>query len=119
MTMPDERFRAIRWGGELLQQMQDDRFVPARMRDRAKAIAQHYPSDAALRGALERVPTVMPENWLNAIENARALFDDLAASLVGGAETKRKLLYTMRHYPLRGETGQWSWQESWPWLQPD
>lgn len=94
VTMPDERFRAIRLGGELLKQMQDDPSVPASMRDRAKEIAQDYPSDAALREAIERGPAGVSETWVNAIENAGALFRDLRFSPAGSAETRHQLRYT-------------------------
>jgi hypothetical protein len=122
VTMPHERFRAIRWGGELLQQMQDDRSVLAGMRERANEIAEHYPSDAALREAFEREPTVVPEIWINAIESAGALFQHLRFSPAGNAETRHQMRCAMRHFPLPGSATHWYMHRDWqlgPWLQPD
>lgn len=120
--MPNERFRAICLGGSLLRQMQVDASVPAGVHARAKEIVQHYPSDVALREFLERDRTVvLPESWANAIEDARVLFQELRESNGGNAETKHQLLYTMRHYPLRGEAARLKGREAGPgpWLEPD
>lgn len=45
MTMPDERARALRWAGELLNELQSNPAVPQDIRSRARTILRHYPSD--------------------------------------------------------------------------
>lgn len=48
MTLPDERFRALKQGKKLLEELCDPGKtprVPSIVRDRARGVLRHYPSD--------------------------------------------------------------------------
>lgn len=125
MTLPHERFRAIRWGGELLQAMQSDDTVSAELKSMAKAIAVNYPSDATLRDHLAREEADYPNIWLVAIDDAEQLFQKLRFSPdQGTAETRTHLRYAQRHFPLPGEAksrGRFRPEDSLlgAWITPD
>ena len=53
MTLPDERFRALKQGKKLLEELCDPGKtprVPSLIRDRARAALRHYPADFDLDG---------------------------------------------------------------------
>lgn len=48
MTLPDERYRALKQGKKLLEELCDPGKtprVPSIVRDRARAVLRHYPSE--------------------------------------------------------------------------
>jgi hypothetical protein len=48
MTLPDERFRALKQGKKLLEELCDPGKtprVPSTVRDRARSVLRHYPND--------------------------------------------------------------------------
>jgi hypothetical protein len=48
MTLPDERFRALKQGKKLLEELADPGKtprVPSIIRERARGVLRHYPSD--------------------------------------------------------------------------
>lgn len=48
MTLPDERFRALKQGKKLLEELCDPGKtprVPSIVRDRARSVLRHYPND--------------------------------------------------------------------------
>jgi hypothetical protein len=57
MTLPDERYRAVKYAGEFLSRLAGGEYprVPKAVRDEARSILRHYPStwdmDRASRGA--------------------------------------------------------------------
>lgn len=55
MTTPEERTRALRLAGELLQDLQKRLEVPADIRVRALGVLRHYPEEWQLR--------MMVEDW--------------------------------------------------------
>ncbi len=55
MTTPEERTRALRLAGELLQDLQKRLEVPADIRVRALGVLRHYPEEWQLR--------MMAEDW--------------------------------------------------------
>jgi hypothetical protein len=60
MTLPDERFRALKQGRKLLEELCDPGKtprVPSIIRDRARGALRHYPSDYEL----ERIADTSPE----------------------------------------------------------
>lgn len=60
MTMPDERYRAIKQGKKLLEELCDPGKtprVPATVRERARSVLRHYPTD----WDLERIALGAPE----------------------------------------------------------
>ena len=60
MTTPEDRFRALKQSRKLLEELCDPGKtprVPSIIRDRARGILRHYPSDYEL----ERLATTSPE----------------------------------------------------------
>lgn len=45
MTTPDERTRALRQAGELLQELQERQDLPQEIRIRLKGVLRHYPQE--------------------------------------------------------------------------
>jgi len=59
MTLPDERYRAIKYGKKLLEELCDPGKtprVPSIVRDRARSALRHYPSDYELERIAESCP---------------------------------------------------------------
>ncbi len=64
MTLPDERYRAVRMGTELLLDLCDSRKtprIPREIRLRAAAVLRHYPTKLDLDRAAESAPEVFVE----------------------------------------------------------
>ncbi len=60
MTLPDERFRALKQGKKLLEELCDPGKtprVPSIVRERARGVLRHYPNDYEL----ERIADSCPE----------------------------------------------------------
>ncbi len=55
MTTPDERTRALRHAGELLQELQKREDLPQDLRNRLNGVLRHYPEEWQLR--------LMAEGW--------------------------------------------------------
>lgn len=61
MTLPDERYRAVQWARNFLMDLCDPRKtkgVPRTVRDQARSILRHYPSDWDMDRASEAAPAV-------------------------------------------------------------
>jgi hypothetical protein len=59
MTLPDERYRALKQGKKLLEELCDPGRtprVPSLVRDRARGALRHYPSDYELERMAEKCP---------------------------------------------------------------
>jgi hypothetical protein len=62
MTLPDERYRAIKQGKKLLEELCDPGKtprVPSIVRDRARAALRHYPQDYELDSIAEQCPDLL------------------------------------------------------------
>ena len=60
MTLPDERYRALKQGKKLLEELCDPGRtprVPSLVRDRARGVLRHFPSDFEL----DRIADTCPE----------------------------------------------------------
>lgn len=99
MTMPDERLRALGWGGELLEKIASDNVVPATMIAAAKRIALTYPTSQALEDRLRSGAAGLPPEWTTALLDALELFDEMRGGALGSARTRGYLMYTLRHFP--------------------
>ena len=67
MTLPDERYRAIKQGKKLLEELCDPGKtprVPSLIRDRARAALRHYPQDWALESIAEKCPDMLDKQPL-------------------------------------------------------
>src|SRR6516225_764827 len=102
MTMPHERFRSIGWGCELLAALQRDPGVPRELQQAAARLQATYPTSHKLIELLQNPGREFPAAAGQAIEDARVLFEQAQQLGVGSDETRRHLLFTMRHFPLRG-----------------
>lgn len=61
MTLPDERYRAVKWAEQFLQDLMDPAKtprVPKTVRQQARSILRHYPSTWDLDRAAEHAPSV-------------------------------------------------------------
>ena len=64
MTLPDERYRAVRWAREFMYELMDPKKtpgVPKRIRDTARSVLRHYPSDYDMNRTAEFAPDVFQE----------------------------------------------------------
>jgi hypothetical protein len=64
MTLPDERYRAVKWAREFMYELMDPKKtpgVPKRFRDQARSVLRHYPSDWDLQRAAHEAPDVFQE----------------------------------------------------------
>jgi len=62
MTLPDERYRAIRQGKKLLEELCDPGKtprVPSIVRDRARGALRHFPSDYELDRIADSCPDML------------------------------------------------------------
>jgi hypothetical protein len=100
MSTPEERMRALRWGWELLRDIQQDATVPVESGDRARALALRYPAPAMLQELLASGARQLPQDVGAAIDDARTLFEELRIRGRAAADTQRFILYTLRHFPL-------------------
>jgi len=63
MTLPDERYRAVKWAESFLQRLAGGEYprTPKAVRDEARSILRHYPSDWDMNRAAEYCPEVFQQ----------------------------------------------------------
>jgi hypothetical protein len=63
MTLPDERYRAVKWAEGFLKRLAGGHYArtPKAVRDEARSILRHYPSDYDMNRAAEAAPEVFQE----------------------------------------------------------
>ena len=63
MTLPDERYRAVKWAESFLKRLAGGQYArtPKAVRDEARSILRHYPSSWDLDRAAQAAPTVFQE----------------------------------------------------------
>lgn len=62
MTLPDERYRALKQGKKLLEELCDPGKtprVPALVRERARGVLRHYPNDYELEEMARNSPNLL------------------------------------------------------------
>lgn len=62
MTLPDERFQAMKLGKKLLEELCDPGKtprVPSIVRDRARGVLRHYPNDYELERIADQCPEIL------------------------------------------------------------
>jgi len=94
--------RSLRWGWEVLAELQADLTLPEIVRNQAAAILETYPSPSALLGLLKQESPSIAEESRGAIDAARALLEDIQLQELGSTSTRRSVLYTLRHFPAKG-----------------
>lgn len=100
MSTPEERMRALRWGWQLLRDIQQDATVPVESGDSARPLALRYPAPAMIQELLASGARQLPQDVGAAIDDARTLFEEWRVRGRGAADTQRLILYTLRHFPL-------------------
>lgn len=101
--MPNERMRALRWGGELLAEIGRDETMPQRLRARGPVLRPVYPTPHALEQLLIEGAMGLPEHWGNALSEAVDLFQEVRLGLHGSEVVRHSLLFTLRHFPQKRE----------------
>ncbi len=63
MTLPDERYRAVKWAEGFLSRLAGGELprVPKAVRDEARSILRHYPGSWDMNRAAEAAPEVFQE----------------------------------------------------------
>ena len=64
MTLPDERYRAVLWAGRFLERLSyssETPRVPLKIRQEARSILRHFPSDWDMKRASDGAPDVFQE----------------------------------------------------------
>ena len=63
MTLPDERYRAVKWAASFLSRLAGGQIarVPKAVREEARSILRHYPSDWDMNRAAAASPEVFQE----------------------------------------------------------
>ncbi len=63
MTLPDERYRAVKYAGEFLSRLAGGQYarVPKAVRDEARSILRHYPNNWDMDRAAQGAPDVFQE----------------------------------------------------------
>lgn len=72
MTMPDERYRAIKQSKRLLEELCDPGKtprVPSLVRDRARALLRHFPNDLEIDSIAEKCPDLLDKQNVNVYTN--------------------------------------------------
>jgi hypothetical protein len=62
MTLPDERYRALKWAEQFLQDLMDSSKtprVPKAVRAQARSILRHYPGEYYLEQMARRSPDII------------------------------------------------------------
>ncbi len=68
MTLPDERYRALKQGKRLLEELCDPGKtprVPSMIRDRARAALRHYPNEYELEKIADTCPDLLDKVSFN------------------------------------------------------
>lgn len=99
MTVPTERMRALRWGGELLAELYEHGTLDTEFSERIANVLLIYPGPNALKDLVRSDVAVMPTTWAEAIESAGRLLEELQISGQASEDLRRKLRITLRHYP--------------------
>ncbi len=80
MTLPDERYRAIKQGKKLLEELCDPGKtprVPSIVRDRARAALRHYPLDYELDAIADNCPELLDKQPFSVYANGKMIGDKI------------------------------------------
>lgn len=62
MTLPDERYRALKWAEQFLQDLLDPSItprIPKAIRQRARSVLKHYPGEYYLAEIARQCPDII------------------------------------------------------------
>jgi hypothetical protein len=80
MTLPDERYRAIKQGKKLLEELCDPGKtprVPSIVRDRARGALRHYPNDYELDVLATQCPDLLDKQTFSTYYTGKHLGDKI------------------------------------------
>jgi hypothetical protein len=76
MTLPDERFRALKQGKKLLEELCDPGKtprVPSIVRDRARSVLRHYPHDYEFEKLADSCPELLDKQPFSVYTNKQVV----------------------------------------------
>lgn len=76
MTLPDERFRALKQGKKLLEDLVDpgkSPRVPGAVRERARGVLRHYPQDYEFEKLADSCPELLDKQQFSLYTNKQAV----------------------------------------------
>jgi hypothetical protein len=76
MTLPDERFLALKQGKKLLEELCDPGKtprVPGIVRQRARGVLRHYPSEYEFERLADRCPELLDKQLFGLYNNKQAV----------------------------------------------
>jgi len=103
MTMPSERTRSLRWGWELLSAIAEDPDVDGLIKQDAVALKATYPPPELIAELIEAEASGLPPAAAQSICAAADLFNKLRLNHQGTEETRKDLIFTLRHYPAAND----------------
>jgi hypothetical protein len=106
MTTTSERSRALIWGGQILDQLQVESWIPVDLADRSRALAVSYPKQDVIEALAQGAPIELTPQQLQAIEATRKLIAELPARSLA---TWEFIEGGFRHFPLPGEENAGYW----------
>lgn len=77
MTLPDERFRALKYSKKLLEELCDPGKtprVPGIVRERARGVLRHYPTDYDLERMANSCPELLDTESFSSYTNGKQLY---------------------------------------------
>jgi hypothetical protein len=80
MTLPDERYRAIKQSKKLLEELCDPGKtprVPSLVRDRARTLLRHFPSEYELDNIAEKCPDLLDKQPISMYTNGKHIGDKI------------------------------------------
>jgi len=80
MTLPDERYRALKQGKKLLEELCDPGKtprVPSIVRDKARAALRHYPHDYEIDSIAEKCPDLLDKQPFNMYTTGKHIGDKI------------------------------------------
>lgn len=78
MTTPDERYRSLKQGKKLLEELTDPGKtprVPSIVRDRARGILRHYPSDYEIDKIADQCVDILNKNQFTVYDTIKQLIN--------------------------------------------
>ena len=90
MTLPDERYRSVKWAEGFLKRLAggdiDIPRVPKAVRDEARSILRHYPTDYDMLRAAEAAPEVFQQRM-----------EDLHRFVAAGSRHRAEIIHDDNH----------------------
>ena len=88
MTLPDERYRSVKWAEGFLKRLAGGQYArtPKAVRDEARSILRHYPTDYDMLRAAEAAPEVFQQRM-----------EDLHRFVAAGSRHRAEIIHDDNH----------------------